>query len=135
VETRGGDGRPILAARRSGRRRRVEGKRHAPAEEREGTVRLRGRMLDAQLTVESPRMKSAVAGERDESSAAAAAKWSRTKRRSAAVPAALWREPNRSVGGGVRGEAGMVLPTGKWAQFQSPRLRKSRDHIRDSLFP
>jgi hypothetical protein len=83
---------------RSGRRRRVEGKRHAPAEEREGTVRLRGRMLDAQLTVESPRMKSAVAGERDESSAAAAAKWSRTKRRSAAVPAALWREPNRKVG-------------------------------------
>jgi cell division protein FtsN len=101
VETRGGDGRPILAARRSGRRRRVEGKRHAPAEEREGTVRLRGRMLDAQLTVESPRMKSAVAGERDESSAAAAAaaaKWSRTKRRSAAMPAALWREPNRKVG-------------------------------------
>jgi hypothetical protein len=98
VETRGGDGRPILAAMRSGRRRRVEGKRHAPAEEREGTVRLRGRMLDAQLTVESPRMKSAVAGERDESSAAAAAKWSRTKRRSAAMPAALWREPNRKVG-------------------------------------
>jgi len=100
VEMRGGEGRPILAARWSGRRRRAEGKRHGPAG-REGAVRLRGRMLAAQLTVESPRTKSSVAGERDDP-ATAASKQSRTerKRRRSAMPGALWREPVA----GVRGE-------------------------------
>jgi len=109
VEMRGGEGRPILAARWSGRRRRAEGKRHGPAG-REGAVRLRGRMLAAQLTVESPRTKSAVAGERDDSGAAEA-KQSRTeRRRRSAMPGALWREPVA----GVRGKVEMVLPTDRW---------------------
>jgi hypothetical protein len=41
-----------------------EARRAGVGEEREGAVRLNGRMPDAQLTVESPRTKSAVAGER-----------------------------------------------------------------------
>ena len=114
AEIGGGDGRPILAARRSGSRRRDAGKkRHGPPESEDGSaaavvVRFSGRILPlavaAQPTVESPRTKSAVAGERGGSAAAPAppAKQSRTRRRSA-MRAALWREQVA----GVRGEVEM----------------------------